>query len=116
MSFSGDIIDLECPVCLHRFHDPIILNCGHTIDRSCIQKIIVSNQSSNPTRQNKCPLCDCTFDPEKPLISNKSLTNLIKLDETFEWFFIDISSQQEAIHVLRFLKLVFDKRYMKNTV
>jgi len=110
MSFSEDISGLECPVCLGRFYDPIILNCGHTVDRLCLQKMIDYNQSLNPTEPIICPLCDCTIDPKNPLISNKSLTNLIKLEETYEWFFIDISSQQEKSNVLRFLKLVFDKR------
>jgi hypothetical protein len=111
MACSEDVTDLQCPVCLGRFYDPIILNCGHTFDRSCVQKIIDLNKSSNDRLTLlRCPLCNCAFDPKKPLISNKSLTKLIKSESTFEWFLIDISSDQQRTNVLTFLKHVFTKR------
>jgi hypothetical protein len=111
MSFSEDKSDLECPICLGRFYDPVILNCGHTFDRSCIQLIIDSNKSSNnPQRSLKCPLCSLTFDAQTRLISNRSLTNIIKSESTFEWFLIDISSHQQRTNVLAFLKQVFNSR------
>jgi len=110
MYFSEETTDLRCSICLCRFYDPIILNCGHTFDRLCIQKMIDSNKSSRPVRLIKCPLCSCTIDPGQPLISNKSLTNVIKCEPTFEWFLIDISSEQQKRNVLTFLKHVFNKR------
>jgi len=111
MSFSDDVADSKCPICLSQFYDPIILNCGHTFDRLCVQKLIDSNSlSDNPLRSLRCPLCNHIFDPTKPLISNKSLTNIIKSESTFECFLIDISSNQEKTNVLTFLKHVFNKR------
>ena len=111
MAFSDDVTDLQCPICLGRFYDAVILNCGHTFDRSCVQKIIDVNKSSNhPLTLLRCPLCNCGFGPEKPLISNKSLTQLIKSEATFEWFLIDISSDQQRTNALTFLKQVFNKR------
>jgi hypothetical protein len=110
MSFTEENNDLQCSICLRRFHDPIILNCGHTFDRSCIQEMINSNQSFRPIRPIKCPLCSYTFDPEKPLISNKSLSNINKCEPTFERFLIDISSEPQKTNVLTFLKRVFDRR------
>ncbi|CAF3704038.1 unnamed protein product [Rotaria sp. Silwood1] len=112
MSFSEDVIDLKCPLCLCRFYDPIILDCGHTFDRSCIQKMIDLNELFNPTRPSRCPLCNFIFNPRNPLISNKSLNKLIKLDSTYEWFFIDIKSPEQKTNVLTFLKRVFNKRDM----
>ncbi|CAF0977671.1 unnamed protein product [Rotaria sordida] len=109
MSFSEDVIDLKCPLCFRRFYDPIILDCGHTFDRLCIQKRIDLNESFNPKRSSQCPLCIFTFDSKNSLISNQSLNNIIKSEPTFEWFFIDISHKQNT-DVLIFLKRVFDKR------
>jgi hypothetical protein len=110
MYFSEEINDVQCSICLRRFHDPIILNCGHTFDRSCIQEMINSNKSFRPIRPIKCPLCSCAFDSEKPLISNKSLSHVIKCEPTFERFLIDISSEPQKTNVLKFLKRVFDRR------
>ncbi|CAF1207287.1 unnamed protein product [Rotaria magnacalcarata] len=104
MAFSENIIDLKCPICLRRFHDPIILNCGHTFDRICIQ------QSSRSIGSNRCPLCNSKFDPTNGLITDKSLINLIQYVPTFEYFLIDIKSQQQKNDVLTFLQRVFDKR------
>ncbi len=107
MSFTEKVTDEECSICLHRFHDPIILNCGHTFDRLCIEQMIDTNRPSKPI---KCPLCNQTFDPKKPLISNKSLSQAINCEPTFEWFLIDISSSKQRINVLTFLRCVFNKR------
>ncbi|CAF4356856.1 unnamed protein product, partial [Rotaria sp. Silwood2] len=110
MSFSENVIDLKCPLCLCRFYDPIILDCGHTFDRSCIQKLIDLNKSFNSIQPSRCPLCNFTFNPINPLISNKSLNNLIKCEPTYEWFLIDIMSHEQKINALTFLKRVFNKR------
>jgi hypothetical protein len=41
--------DFECPICLEIFNMPIVLACGHTFCRSCIEQ-----QKQN---SNKCPSC-----------------------------------------------------------
>jgi hypothetical protein len=107
MFFTEKVADEECSICLHRFHDPIILNCGHTFDRLCIEQLINKNKPSKPMI---CPLCNQTFDPKTPLISNKSLSQAMKCEPTFEWFLIDISSSEQRANVLTFLKCVFKQR------
>lgn len=41
--------DLECSICLEIFQMPIVLICGHTFCRKCIE---LQKQESN-----KCPQC-----------------------------------------------------------
>ena len=41
--------DLDCSICLEVFKLPIVLSCGHTFCRNCIE-----NQKKN---SSKCPLC-----------------------------------------------------------
>jgi hypothetical protein len=110
MSFSEEVNDLQCSICLRRFHDPIILNCGHTFDRSCLQDVIDSNRSFKPPRPIQCPLCNHAFDPDKPFVPNKDVTKIIQCEPTYEWFLIDISSEEQKTNVLTFLKHVFHQR------
>lgn len=35
----------ECAICFKQFTDPIVLNCGHTFDRKCVESC------------NVCPIC-----------------------------------------------------------
>ncbi|KAJ8376969.1 hypothetical protein SKAU_G00075490 [Synaphobranchus kaupii] len=42
--------DLTCPVCYKIFEDPLLLNCSHSICRSCLQEC---RRRGN----NKCPIC-----------------------------------------------------------
>lgn len=41
--------ELECPICLEIFSLPIVLICGHTFCKKCIE-----NQKLH---SNKCPTC-----------------------------------------------------------
>lgn len=110
MFFPENSVDLQCSICLRRFYEPIILDCRHTFDRLCIQNIIDSNRSFTRLKPTRCPLCNYLINIEQPLTLNKSLSNLIQCEPTYEWFIIDISSRQEKENVLTFLKYVFDKR------
>ena len=58
MSFLENVIDLECSLCLRRVYDPVILNCGHIFDRSCIQ-------ITNRFKIVYMSLCNGEIDPEK---------------------------------------------------
>ncbi|CAF0734369.1 unnamed protein product [Adineta steineri] len=115
MSGSEEATDLDCPICLSRFNDPIILSCGHTMDRLCIQKLINYNRTLNRAGPSRCPVCNWEFNPEKPLISNKSLSKFIESKPIYEWFLIDILCEKEGINAMKFLKLVFNKRHIIET-
>lgn len=110
MSFLNKTIHLQCSICSHRFQDPIILDCGHTFNRSCIQNLIDSNKSFVPPKPTRCPLCDYIIDIKQPLITNITLSNLVQCESTYEWFFIDIKTEKEKVNVIKFLQNVFDRR------
>lgn len=110
MASSEVMMNLKCSICNQRFHDPIILNCGHTFDRFCIEQMIDTNQSFRPVKPSECPTCHWIFDTSKSLVSNVSLIQAIKCDATFEWFLIDIASSKQTNTALLFLKHVFSKR------
>ncbi|KAL6482050.1 hypothetical protein MHYP_G00101300 [Metynnis hypsauchen] len=43
--------DLSCPVCLEIFTDPVLLSCGHSFCRTCLQK------SWTKSSERECPVC-----------------------------------------------------------
>ncbi|XP_067829967.1 zinc-binding protein A33-like [Heptranchias perlo] len=61
--------DLNCPICLDFFTDPVILECGHNFCRSCI------TQCWGKKEINSCPECREEF-PERNLRVNRVLASL----------------------------------------
>ncbi|XP_042200829.1 nuclear factor 7, brain-like [Callorhinchus milii] len=49
--------DLNCPLCLEIFTDPVTLDCGHSFCRSCI----ACTQSWEKKERNACPECRTVF-------------------------------------------------------
>lgn len=110
MEISKNDSDQQCSLCLRNLHDPIIIHCGHTFDRLCIQKFIDTNQIFHSGRQNRCPLCNAPFDPKTDLILDKTLVNLIQYEPKFEFFLIDVILPEHKKTVVGFLKGVFYSR------
>ncbi|KAK7161033.1 hypothetical protein R3I94_003873 [Phoxinus phoxinus] len=59
--------ELSCPVCTDLFRDPVLLSCGHSFCRQCINDHWTSSRSRN------CPVCR-QLSPQQP-VSNLSLRN-----------------------------------------
>ncbi|KAL0153528.1 hypothetical protein M9458_051142, partial [Cirrhinus mrigala] len=59
--------ELSCPVCTELFSDPVLLSCGHSFCRRCINDHWTSSKSRN------CPVCR-QVSPQEP-VSNLSLRN-----------------------------------------
>ncbi|XDV16699.1 hypothetical protein PO909_016294, partial [Leuciscus waleckii] len=59
--------DQSCPVCTELFTDPVLLSCGHSFCRQCINDHWTSSRSRN------CPVCR-QLSPQQP-VSNLSLRN-----------------------------------------
>ena len=61
---------IECPICTEAFTDPVMLCSNqHTFDRICALNWIVNNPS--------CPTCREAVDPDRPLVSNWTVIQLI---------------------------------------
>uniref|UniRef100_UPI00398F42CB zinc-binding protein A33-like n=1 Tax=Pristiophorus japonicus TaxID=55135 RepID=UPI00398F42CB len=63
--------ELNCPICLQLFSDPVILDCGHDFCRECITR-----HWDNETKA-LCPECGQVF-RDRNLKSNRALGKLVK--------------------------------------
>ncbi|XP_078422499.1 nuclear factor 7, ovary-like [Cetorhinus maximus] len=63
--------DLNCPICLDFFTDPVILECGHNCCRSCV------TQHWEEKEKNSCPECREIFQ-DSNLKVNRALASLAK--------------------------------------
>jgi len=59
--------ELSCPVCTDLFREPVLLSCGHSFCRQCI------NDHWTSSRSRTCPVCR-QLSPQPP-VSNLSLRN-----------------------------------------
>ncbi|XP_033118983.1 uncharacterized protein LOC117118493 [Anneissia japonica] len=68
--------DIECAICLNRFHQPKTLKCMHTYCLQCIQKWVETHGKI------KCPICgqehDLTKNDLKELTSNTMISQLLE--------------------------------------
>lgn len=60
--------DLSCPVCKALYRDPLLLSCGHSFCRECLEG------SWEHKRPKMCPVCRRNCDGEMP-IPNRALKN-----------------------------------------
>ncbi|XP_078271744.1 nuclear factor 7, brain-like [Rhinoraja longicauda] len=63
--------ELNCPLCLELYSDPVILDCGHDFCRDCIAK------KWDGETEARCPECGQVF-PEKTFKANRALGKLVK--------------------------------------
>ncbi|KAL7845292.1 hypothetical protein AOLI_G00234840 [Acnodon oligacanthus] len=52
--------DLSCPVCLEIFTDPVVLSCGHSFCRTCLQQSWTKNSG------RECPVCRRRSSKDRP--------------------------------------------------
>ncbi|KAF7185206.1 Helicase-like transcription factor [Pseudocercospora fuligena] len=50
----------DCAICLDTLHQPVITTCGHAFGRSCIEKVIETQQ--------KCPMCRAPLKDDGSLV------------------------------------------------
>ncbi|KAH7702372.1 leucine Rich Repeat family protein [Aphelenchoides avenae] len=77
---------LECPVCLDVFDEPKLLNCGHTVCHTCVNKVVAAQPAwanASKERGQKCIKCpECNKETEIPpggLATNYRLVGKWKL-------------------------------------
>jgi hypothetical protein len=75
MFFEKDLLDskLKCPKCMTTFQEPLLLPCGESICRSCLNALIDCNEL-------KCPFCASTHEqPEEGFPIQKLLLEILKI-------------------------------------
>ncbi|XP_040203527.1 E3 ubiquitin-protein ligase TRIM11-like [Rana temporaria] len=71
---SSDLrAELDCPVCLNIYTDPIMLRCGHNFCRVCIDRALDTQEGSGCY---SCPQCRRKFRERPPLQRNITLRNI----------------------------------------
>ncbi|XP_068121979.1 E3 ubiquitin/ISG15 ligase TRIM25-like [Hyperolius riggenbachi] len=65
--------ELECPVCLNIYTDPVTLRCGHNFCRVCIDRVLDSQEVSG---DYSCPECREEFMERPELQTNIALRNV----------------------------------------
>ncbi|MGD0665391.1 MAG: U-box domain-containing protein [Rhabdochlamydiaceae bacterium] len=62
---------IVCQICTNIFTDPVILCSNqHTFDKVCAVQRLINNPS--------CPTCHEAIDPKRPLVSNRTVIQLLK--------------------------------------
>ncbi|XP_068099571.1 E3 ubiquitin/ISG15 ligase TRIM25-like [Hyperolius riggenbachi] len=85
---SADLSEeLECPVCLTIYTDPVSLRCGHNFCRVCIDRVLDSQEGS---AGYSCPECREKYKERPGLHRNIALRNIA------ERFLTTQSDQEEA--------------------
>ncbi|XP_068121941.1 E3 ubiquitin-protein ligase TRIM11-like [Hyperolius riggenbachi] len=79
--------ELECPVCLSIYTDPVILRCGHNFCRVCIERVLDTQEESGGY---SCPECREEF-TERPTLQRN-----IALRKIAESFLSTQPDQEEA--------------------
>ncbi|XP_068111136.1 E3 ubiquitin-protein ligase TRIM11-like [Hyperolius riggenbachi] len=79
--------ELECPVCLTIYTDPVSLRCGHNFCRVCIDRVLDSQEGS---AGYSCPECREKYKERPGLQRNIALRNIA------ERFLTTQSDQEEA--------------------
>ncbi|XP_068122413.1 E3 ubiquitin/ISG15 ligase TRIM25-like [Hyperolius riggenbachi] len=73
MAFADLSEELECPVCLAIYTDPVTLSCGHNFCRVCIDRVLDSQESS---AGYSCPECREKYKEQPGLQTNIALRNI----------------------------------------
>ncbi|XP_077123070.1 E3 ubiquitin/ISG15 ligase TRIM25-like [Ranitomeya variabilis] len=75
MASAGLRRELECPICLTLYTDPVILRCGHNFCRVCIDRVLNTQEGSGVY---SCPECREEFQERPVLIRNITLCNILE--------------------------------------
>lgn len=88
--------DLSCSICLCIFTDPVMLQCGHSFCKSCVQQNWVGKIS------RKCPVCDQVIPETEPQINFnlKSLSENYTERSQIESSVLDDSYQVRMVHYM----------------
>ncbi|XP_075131291.1 E3 ubiquitin/ISG15 ligase TRIM25-like [Leptodactylus fuscus] len=73
---SADLrAELDCPICLSTYTDPVMLRCGHNFCRLCIDRVLDTQDQSGVY---SCPECREEFQERPVLMRNITLCNIME--------------------------------------
>ncbi|XP_071988306.1 uncharacterized protein [Engystomops pustulosus] len=67
--------ELECPICLDLYTDPVTLGCGHNFCRGCMDRALKIQHGSGVY---SCPECRAKFSELPPLQRNRTLSHMVE--------------------------------------
>ncbi|XP_069619162.1 E3 ubiquitin/ISG15 ligase TRIM25-like [Ranitomeya imitator] len=75
MASAGLRKELNCPICMDIYTDPVTLRCGHNFCRVCIDGLL---DTEGGYGDYSCPQCRATFHKWPPLQKNITLCNVVE--------------------------------------
>lgn len=81
--------ELNCPICLDIYSDPVTLKCSHIFCHNCIKSVLDCQEASG---EYCCPECRLQFQQRPLLEKNRKLCNIV---EHFRLVCID---QEDSMH------------------
>ncbi|KAM5172341.1 tripartite motif-containing 13-like [Mantella aurantiaca] len=75
MASEGLREELNCPICLDIYTEPVMLKCGHIFCRICIGNVLDCQEASE---EYSCPECRLQFQHRPLLEKNRKLCNIVE--------------------------------------
>ncbi|XP_040197623.1 tripartite motif-containing protein 12A-like [Rana temporaria] len=87
MASEGLREELNCPICLDIYTDPVMLKCGHIYCHICIGNVLDCQETSG---EYSCPECRLKFEHRPLLEKNRKLRNIVE-------HFVSLHIEQDAL-------------------
>uniref|UniRef100_A0A8C5R0L0 Uncharacterized protein n=1 Tax=Leptobrachium leishanense TaxID=445787 RepID=A0A8C5R0L0_9ANUR len=65
--------ELDCSICLSKYTDPVMLDCGHNFCQVCISQALDTQEGAY-----RCPDCRADFQERPKLMRNLKLSNIVE--------------------------------------
>lgn len=87
MACDGLREELNCPICLDIYADPVMLKCGHIFCHICIRNVLDRQEASG---EFSCPECRLQFEHRPLLEKHRKLCNIVE-------HFMSLPNEQEVL-------------------
>ncbi|XP_061082254.1 LON peptidase N-terminal domain and RING finger protein 2-like isoform X2 [Conger conger] len=84
---SIDSADMECPLCMRLFYEPVATPCGHTFCLKCLERCLDHNPS--------CPLCKQSL---SEYLATRGYQKTVLLEEILQRFLSEELNERKRVH------------------